>query len=312
MESSPGRVRGRARIGFGLSTAPGDGLVDVTPPRTLSAGLRHTFAAIWDHRELLNLLVRRELKARYKDSSLGFLWSLLRPLTQLLIYYVAIGQFLGAERQIPSFAIYVFTGLTVWGLYSEIISGTTTSVTGNAALVKKVYVPRELFPLGAVGSALFNFGVQFAILVIAAIATGELRLTIELLYIPLGFGALLLIGFGIGLVLSAVNVYLRDIQHLVEVVLVVMFWASPIVYSYDMVHDRLDGNWLEQVYLANPVTVVVLAFQKAIWTSGAAAGLSYPPEIGTRLIVTALVSVLLILVAQRIFARLEGNFAQEL
>lgn len=305
-------MRGRARIGFGLSTAPGDGLVDVTPPRTFSAGLRHTVAAIWDHRELLSLLVRRELKARYKDSSLGFLWSLLRPLTQLLIYYVAIGQFLGAERQIPSFAIYVFTGLTVWGLYSEIISGTTTSVTGNAALVKKVYVPRELFPLGAIGSALFNFGVQFVILVIAAIATGELRLTIELLYIPLGFVALLLIGFGLGLVLSAINVYLRDIQHLVEVVLVVMFWASPIVYSYDMVHERLQGNWLEQVYLANPVTIVVLAFQKALWTSGAAAGLDYPPEIGVRLLATAFVSVLLILVAQRIFARLEGNFAQEL
>ncbi|MFT4028611.1 MAG: ABC transporter permease [Protaetiibacter sp.] len=295
-----------------MSTPAADTLVDVNPPRSFSGGLSYTAKAIWGHRELLGLLIRRELKARYKDSSLGFVWSLLRPLAQLLIYYIAIGQFLGAEREIPSFAVYVFTGLTVWGLYSEIVSGTTTSITGNAALVKKVYVPRELFPLGAVGSALFNFGAQFIILLAAAALTNELHLTVELLYLPLGFLTLLLLGFGLGLVLSALNVYLRDVQHLIEVVLLVMFWASPIVYSYDMVHERLAGNWLEQIYLANPVTVVVLAFQKAIWSSGTGAGLDFPSAIGVRLMIMSLLSVLIIIVAQRIFARLEGNFAQEL
>ncbi|MES1169688.1 MAG: ABC transporter permease, partial [Leifsonia sp.] len=89
------------------------------------SGSWHSLREIFRHRELLSLLVRRDLKSRYKDSVLGFVWTLVRPLTQLLIYAIVIGQVLGAARNIPDFAIYVFTGLTVYSLFSEIISGTT-------------------------------------------------------------------------------------------------------------------------------------------------------------------------------------------
>ena len=85
-------------------------------------GSAQSLRDVWSYRELLSLLVKRELKARYKDSTLGFLWSLLRPLAQLLIYYVALGKFLGAERAIPDYAIFVFTGLTAWALFSEIVA----------------------------------------------------------------------------------------------------------------------------------------------------------------------------------------------
>jgi ABC-2 type transport system permease protein len=278
----------------------------------LLAGTRYTLRAIWDHRELLDLLVRRELKAKYKDSSLGFAWSLLRPLAQLLIYYVAIGKFLGAERAIPDFAIYVFTGLTVWTLYSEIISLSTTSIIANSGLVKKVYVPRELFPLASVGSALFNFSVQFGVLVAAVLILARPPLSVELLYLPLGFVTVVVFGTTVGLVLAAWNVFLRDIQHLVEVLLIVLFWASPIVYSYEMVHDVLHGGVFEEIYLANPVTLVVIAFQKALWAGGINAGVTFPPDIALRLLLVLGVSLVFLWVAQRIFARLEGNFAQEL
>ncbi|WP_279433481.1 ABC transporter permease [Agromyces protaetiae] len=101
---------------------------------------------IWQYRELLGRLVKREVKVRYKDSSLGIVWSLFRPLVQLLIYYFAIGQVLGAARSVPDFGIFVFIGLTMWALFSEIISTSTTSIVANAGLVKKVYLPREIFP----------------------------------------------------------------------------------------------------------------------------------------------------------------------
>ena len=91
-------------------------LVDTQPSGRGFRGFGSSLTELGAHRELLGLLVRRELKARYKDSSLGFLWSLIRPLTMLLIYFVAIGQFLGAARGIPDFAIFVFSGLTLWGL----------------------------------------------------------------------------------------------------------------------------------------------------------------------------------------------------
>ncbi|WP_279586851.1 ABC transporter permease [Diaminobutyricimonas sp. TR449] len=265
---------------------------------------------MFGHRELLGLLVRREIKARYKDSSLGLAWSLLRPLTLLVIYYVAIGKFLGAERSIPEFAIFIFTGLTAWGLFSEIISASTTSIVSNSGLIKKVYVPREIFPLAAVGSAGFNFLVQFAILVLATLALGQLPLHRDLLLLPLALVVLVLVSFSVGLLLSALNVYLRDIQHLVEVLLLVLFWASPIVYSYEFVHTALQGNWLEQVYLANPFTIIVLAFQKSMWIAGSEQ--LWPDFLELRLVITGLISLVVLWVAQRVFARLEGNFAQEL
>src|SRR6188768_2322580 len=119
---------------------------------------------IWAHRQLLDMLIRRELKARYKDSTLGFVWSLMRPLALLLIYFIALGQFLGAARAIPDFAIFVYTGLTAWGLFADTVTAGTASIVSNGGLIKKVYFPREIFPLSALGSSLFNFAIQIVIL----------------------------------------------------------------------------------------------------------------------------------------------------
>lgn len=296
--------------GLSGEAGPAGELTSAAPPKGAIRGMVFSVKAVVAHRELLTLLVRREIKARYKDSSLGLAWSLLRPLTMLLIYYVAIGKFLGAERSIPDFAIFIFTGLTAWGLFSEIISSSTVSIVTNAALIKKVYIPREIFPLSAVGSSGFNFLTQFAILMAATIIVARPPLAPNLFLLPLALAVLLLVGFSIGLLLSALNVYLRDVQHLVEVLLLLLFWASPIVYSYEFVHNVLQGGWLEQLYLANPFSLIVLGFQKAIWVAGS--DQLWPPNLELRLIVVGLLSVLMLWVAQRVFAKLEGNFAQEL
>lgn len=285
-------------------------LVTAGPPRGLIAGTAYSVAAIWHHRQLLGLLVRREIKARYKDSSLGLLWSLLRPITQFLIYYLAVGKVLGADRSIPEYAIFVFSGLTIYALFSEILSTSTTSIIANSGLIKKVYLPREIFPLSSVGSALFNFSIQLAILIVATVVVGSIPLHADLLYLPLSIVVVVLFSTAVGLLLSAVNVYLRDFQHLVEVLLLVLFWASPIVYSYTLVHNALQGNWLEQIYLWNPITLVVMGFQKAMWISGA--GEIWPADLAIRLAIVGLFSLVLLWVAQRVFSRLEGNFAQEL
>lgn len=281
-------------------------------------GTGRSLGDVWAHRELLGLLVRRELKARYKDSSLGIVWSLFRPLAQLLIYYFAIGQVLGAARGTPDFAIFVFIGLTMWGLFAEIISGSTTAILANSGLVKKVYLPREIFPLSAIGGALFNFLVQLVVLAIAIVllATVPFAWNLNLFLAPLAVVTLVVFATAIGLFLSAVNVYLRDTQHLVEIAIVILFWASPIVYSFTYVHRLLGGNWIEQLYLANPVTIAVIGMQKALWAAGSASEGAltqvWPDHLFLRLFVTLLVSIVLLLLSQRIFSRLQGNFAQEL
>ncbi len=224
------------------------------------AGVMRSLKHLWAYRELLLLLVQRELKARYKDSVLGFVWSLIRPLTMLLVYYVAIGKFLQAERSINGFAIFVFTGLTAWTLFSDIVSGSTGSIVGNSGLIKKIYLPREVFPLSVVGSALFNFSIQLAILVGATFVFGHHPQVATLAYAPLALVVLLLFGTAFGLFLSAVNVFLRDVQYLVEVVLMVLMWASPIIYSWKLVDQHLPDGILKDLYLANPVTLCVIGF----------------------------------------------------
>lgn len=262
-------------------------------------------------REMLALLVRRDLKARYKDSALGFVWTLVRPLTQLAIYYVVIGNILGAARGIPDFAIYVFTGLVAYGLFSEIVTGATASIVGNGGLIKKIYLPREIFPLASVGSALFNFGIQLVILIAATAALGRLPITAEVLYSVPALLILVLYGTAFGFLLSAVNVYLRDVGYLVEVILLILLWASPVVYSWELAKQYMNGSFLLEVYTNNPVTLAILGFQRAFWISGHD-NAEYPGQLLLRMGIALVVGLVLLVVFQRIFARLQGNFAQEL
>ncbi len=266
---------------------------------------------IWMRRELVGLLVRRELRARYKGSSLGIVWSLIKPLVQLLVFYFAIGHVLGAARLIPSYAIFVFIGLTVWTFATEIITSGTRSILDNAGLVRKVAVPREIFPLAAIGGAVVNLGIQFIVLLAAMLAIGEFPVTWEILWV---FPSLLLVVTfcsAIAILLAALNVYFRDIQHLVEVVLIVAFWASPIVYAFSFVSSLPLGGWL-QVYLLNPITLGVLGMQRALWTAGADLAGMFPPQLGLGILIAFAVSLILLWISLRAFQKLQGNFAQEL
>jgi len=266
---------------------------------------------IFSNREMLSLLIRRDLKSRYKDSALGFVWTLVRPLTQLFIYYIVIGKFLSAERGIPDFAIYVFTGLTAYGLFSEIVSNGTSSIVGNAGLIKKIYLPREIFPLASVGSAIFNFLNQFLILIVATIALGVFPATIDIVYFVPALLVLLIFGTAFGVLLAAVNVYLRDVQYLVEVLLLLALWASPIVYSWEMVKEYLGPGLALEIYTNNPITLSVLGFQRALWTSGHGI-VETPADLMLRLGIAFVAGLVLLVVSQRVFARLQGNFAQAL
>lgn len=282
-----------------------------------TAGFWSQVRLIFRHRSMLMLFVRRDLKSKYKDSALGFFWTLVRPLTQLAIYYVVIGQFLGAERGVPEFAIYIFTGLTAYTLFSETVMGGTGSIIANGGLVKKVYLPRELFPLASVGSALFNFLIQMVILLVVAAFTGSFPWGPNLIYALPAFAVLLLFGTALGLLLAALNVYLRDIQYLVEVVLMVLMWASPILYGWKMVRDAIGQGVLLEIYSNNPVTLAVLGFQRAFWTAGQPGSgtpkellAAYPPDLMLRLCVAIVIGAICVFLAQRVFARLQGNFAQ--
>ncbi|WP_345801868.1 ABC transporter permease [Microbacterium sp. AZCO] len=288
----------------------------VTPMRSVGSvgtGFGAAWAPVRDilaHREMLNLLVKRDLKARYKDSALGFLWALARPLVQLAIYFVVLGHFLGAARGIPDFAVFVFTGLTAMGLFQEIAVGGTGSIIANGGLVKKVYVPRELFPLASVGSAMFNFSIQLVVLLLATLLAGAPPLHADILYVIPSLAVLLVYGTAFALFFSAINVYLRDIQYLVEVATMLLFWMSPVVYSWQMVTTIITNPVLLEIYTDNPLTLAILGFQKAFWVAGD--DLQQPADLLLRLVIALFVGLALLVVSHRTFLRLQGNFAQEL
>lgn len=321
--SSQSHAPGRA----GRGSPPGHAAVPVADLPLERVNVRQPFARgfgsttreVWAYRELLGQLIRKELKVKYKDSVLGFVWTLLRPLLQLLIYSVAIGFFLGTSKSIPIFGIYLFTGLLAWTLFTDIIGGCTGAIVGNAGLVKKVYFPRELFPLSVVGAALVNFALQLVVLLLGYIVYWSWPKPSNLLLIPLALVALILFATALGLVLASANVYLRDMTYLVEVGLLLWFWMTPIVYDWTKVKGQLVDSagltTLFHLYLANPMANVVLAFQRALWPGGLTekgAPFYYSGNLYLRLGVLAAVCGGLLWLAQRIFARAQGNFAQEL
>jgi ABC-2 type transport system permease protein len=287
-------------------------LKPAVPTGGFVSGTVQSVRDVWGYRELLGLLVRRELRARYKDSVLGFFWSLMRPLALLAVYYVAVGKFLHAGAVIADYAVYIYAGLTVWQLFAEILSVGTASILSNGGLVKKMYLPREVFPLSAIGSALFNFLLQLVILVIATYIVGKPPWGTRLGYAGLALAVVLIFGTALAFLLSAVNVYLRDVQYLVEIALMFGLWTAPIVYSWPQVHGSLGGGALEKLYLSNPVAEAALGFQRAFWVAGDAKPGQAPDHLGLYLTVMVGVGLVVLWLCQRVFARLQSNFAQEL
>jgi ABC-2 type transport system permease protein len=285
------------------------------PPRLhVVARLRELRA----HREILLNLVRKELKVKYTASVLGAIWSILNPVVFLAVFtFVSI--VLGAG--IPNYPVYLLSGLLAWNLFSMSVTQGARSVIDNSNLVKKVAFPREILPLSSIGVALVDFVLQEATLVVLMIAFGyDFRLG-TLVLLPLAFAALLVFTMALTVWLSAVNVRYRDVQHLLNLGLLVWFWMTPIVYAgYVLQRELVERSGaLFNLYLLNPLASIVGGFQRALY------GVVHPADAtdpvlfdvsvawlaGVLGIVLA-VSLAGLYLAWRAFFRLSGDFAEEL
>lgn len=285
--------------------------------------------AIWQQRELLMLFIRTDLKVKYKESILGYFWSMLNPALVLAIYYVIFRVI--SRSTIPNFAIWLFCGLMVWNLFNNASMMACGAVVGHAGIVKKVAFPRELLALAQVGVAIFLFAIQAVVMIIVLFAFG-LRPDYEFLaLLPLAFVALVIVASAFCVFLSAVNVYLRDTQHLTEVLLMAWFWATPIVYAYGTVAPKLRQYHMLYVYLiVNPITPIAMTFQRAIYGKTHYYYLAPGSAPGTKpslnnilphsslsfyaggLAIELVVACLVFLASLVVFGKLEGNFAEEL
>lgn len=275
-------------------------------------------------RELLVSLTRKDLKVRYKNSSLGFLWSMISPLFYLVVYYIVFNVFIPAG--IPRFHIYLLAGLLPWTLFGNSLVQATGSVVGNAGLLKKVHFPRELLPFSSIGAGLFHFVVQMLVFAVFLLATSSpFAGTATLLLIPALIAELLLLA-GLGLFFSAINVKARDVQYLLELALLAWFFMTPIVYPSALIANRLAdrtvlGISLVSVYLSNPMSRIAMAFQRGIFgePTQVIGGQTYSILIDAPISwylkgvgYAAAAGLILITLGWWVFHRLDGDFAEDL
>ena len=276
-----------------------------------SRGLLDVFR--WSY--LLRLLVRTGVTTRYRNSVLGWTWSYVRPAAQFLVFFVVLGVFLTLNRGIDNYAIYLFSGIIVINLFSEAFKNATTSIVNNAPLVRKVYLPRQLFAVSSVIVAFVHFLPQVTLLLVVCLFFGWIGGISVLSILAILAGILLTATFalGLGLFFGAVNVRYRDAENIVELLLLLATWASPVLYSWTMVRDAFaDVPWLIDLYLLNPITQAVELFHFAFWYPISEPDLPLPPMLGINTLWTFLIAIATLVIGQTVFRRLEGRFAQDL
>jgi ABC-2 type transport system permease protein len=276
------------------------------------AGAGSGLVDVYRRRYLLRLLVAKELTVRYRGSILGILWSYVKPGIQFGVFYFALGIFLGQSKGTENYAVYLFSGIILINFFSEALSNASRSMVANGGLIKKIYLPRELFPVASVWVAAVHFFPQLAVLLIACFFTGWQPSLLQLFVAVLAFLLVALLAVGLGLLFGAANVYFRDAENLVDLLLMVATWASPVLYVWTQVRAAL-GPTFAFVYQMNPLTIAVEVFHFAFWFPTTKGTAELPPNLLTIWLPAGLlVAVLVVMAGQLTFRRLEGRFAQEL
>jgi len=220
----------------------------------LLAELRQVYA----YRELIKNLVLRDLKVRYKRSVLGFLWVMLNPLLIMMVLYTVFSQ---VFRGLPNYAAYIISGLILWNMFSQSTSTATNAFLANSSLLKKVSVPKIIFPISNVLSGLINFCFSVIPLLLIFIFTGT-SLSPRVVFLPLCIGELLLFSIGIALIVSTTVVFFHDVIYIYEVILLAWMYFSPIFYPVAILPD-----FVARVMKFNPVYYYLNMFRGLLYES---------------------------------------------
>ena len=254
------------------------------------------FKKIYNYRELLKTNVKKEIRGRYKNSFLGILWSFLNPLLQLLVYSVIFGALLaGGDETYP---IYICVALIPWTYFTTAISQASFTVIGNADIIKKVYFPREILPISVVTSGAVNFVIS-TIIILAFVIFSGVGLSWYIVLYPFILLIQYILLLGIGFIVSSVTVYFRDLEHIIGVVLMAAFYATPIVYNIQQLPHAL-----QVLVNLNPMTHLINGYRDIFYYH-------QMPNMKMLLILLG-ISIVLTIVGYFIFKKLQKGFAEEL
>ncbi len=257
----------------------------------------NTIKELYEYREMIYSLVQKELRGKYKGSVLGFFWSLLIPLFQLMIYTLVFSVFM--RSGIEKFYIFLFVALVPWLFFNNCISGGATSIIQQKNLVEKIYFPRMVLPVAYAISAFVNMLLSF-IIVFAALFISGIGIRIAVLgYVPLIMLIELVMGVGGALLFSAMTVYFRDMEYILNIVTMAWMYLTPILYPLDQVPENIRGF----LYF-NPMTSVIIAYRDILYYQKA-------PDLQT-LIYAIIWGFVTLIGGWLVFGKLQRNFVEEL
>lgn len=252
---------------------------------------------LYAYREMIFSLVRRDLKGRYKGSVLGFLWTFVNPLLQLLVYTFVFSTVM--RNGINDYYLFLFVALIPWIFFSTSVSGGTKCILVQKDMVKKIYFPREVLPISYVTSQFVNMLLSFLVIFLILIVSGKEVNLIGIICLPIIMIIEYLLALGMTLISSALTVYIRDLEHILTIIVMAWQFLSPVMYSVDRIPDDM-----KVVFYINPMTPIIVAYRDILYYAQV-------PAMHT-LLHAALMGIILVIVGMAIFGRLKKHFAEEM
>lgn len=217
---------------------------------------------IWDHRLLLTVLVKRNIKLRYKQTLLGILWVLIQPLALSGIFTLLFSKIIAIPTGEVPYICFAVAGVSIWQFFSRSVAESSVSLSSFSNVISKVYFPRTLVPLASIITALFDFIVVLLLTLILIYLLGGTLPLRSLWGIPCFVGLTFVVSFGLGLLLSSLNVIFRDVQHMVPFILQLGLYVSPVFYPTSIISEK----W-KMLYYCNPMVSIIEGFRWALFPS---------------------------------------------
>lgn len=252
---------------------------------------------IYNYREMVSSLVKRDLKGRYKNSVLGFFWSFLNPLLQLMVYTFVFSIIM--RNNIEKFYLFLFVALVPWMFFSSALNTGAGCIINQSNMIKKIYFPREILPIVNTTSAFVNMLLSFVVVFAVLIVSGYGVNLSVLLYLPLIMALEYILTLGMVFLVSCITVYLRDIEYVLTIVTMAWQFMTPVMYSSDMVPERFLT-----LFNLNPMTPIVEAYRKILYYKSA-------PDFST-MMSSVLFSIVFLVVGVLVFEKLQKGFVEEL
>lgn len=289
----------RWRQGEGGSAGAGVAVVDGPPPELIFRRVLHPLAMLrelWSRRELIVVLSERDLRARYKQTKVGFAWALLTPFLMMVVFTIFFKRVADVRTGNVPYPLFSYVGLLAWTFFSGALSKGAVSITQNLTLLNKVYCPREVFPLASVAVAGVDTGIAVSILGILFVIY-QFMPTATIVWVPLLIAVQLAFTIGITVGMSAMVVYFRDLRQVLPMILQFGLFATPVGYGL----EEMPHRWWPVYSAVNPLVPVIDGYRRTIL-------LGHPPRFDL-LLIGGTASVLYLVVGYIMFKKVEGGFA---